>query len=222
MKKILEISLLGDVIPKNIICLNKQYDKDLEEFKQYLRSVGKDVIVFSTQRMNQHGVSVTPYKGYVIKVEVNGFSFKYDLLNEDEQPKFMRFDNVLSEIPVFMKNASKNYFKITDQFFDLKKQYQEFWQKHSLLTGGLQLIYTYAPGSIFFEKEYIVKGNLLAVNQSNIEYEHCLTWGAPGTPSQYVDMVPRKEIDRFIAPDRILRSVILYDSPVVINQYDEE
>jgi hypothetical protein len=224
MKKILDIKWRGDVVPHEIICLNKNYQEDLVEFKHYIDTARKDPVVFSTQRMNHHGVIVTPYCGcYIVKLEQNGFSFKYDPRDEDEEPKFMRFDNVLGEIPCFGKDAGRNYFKITDEFFSFKKQYQEFFEKQLFTQGlGIELYYTYCPGSQFYEKEYKVRGNIHTINKSNIEYQHCLTWGAIRTSVSYVDMVPRTEIDRFIAPDRILSKVILHDSPFTFNPYDEE
>ncbi len=227
-----KIAIPEGIHPSTLITLNDEYFQKLPAFKTHVAScLGKEYpIFFATQRINQHGPIITDKKMFVTSLQPNGFYCTEKYRTEvEEEPVFYRYDNVLGEIPILRIHKDENFFDISNTFSSVSLQFKEVYENLNLHnTGGVELKYEYAPESIFAGKEFSILGNLIKVNRSNIEYHHLKTWGGErivsgvNKPYSYVDLTPRLEIDRFIAPDRILSEIILREELFVINPYDED
>lgn len=227
-----QITVPEGIHPEKIITLSDDYFQKLPEFERHIAScLGKEYpAFFSTQRMSQHGHIISDKKIFITSISTNGFYGTEQKNNDtEEEPIFFRYDNVLGEIPVFRIDKEKNFFDVSSHFPQVNTEFIQLYEALKMYDqGGVELKYHYAVDSRFFGKEFSILGNLIKINRSNIEYQHLRTWGGDrnnhGTdrPYEYIDITPHHEIDRFIAPDRILTEVILHDSLFSINPYDEE
>jgi hypothetical protein len=225
------IEIPEGIQPSNLITLNEDYQEKLRDFKQYIstRVNSRHIAYFSTQRITQHGPTIVDKKMFVTLIQPNGFYATQNYKDETDTPVFFRYDNVLGEIPCLQIDKNTNFFEISNDFPEISKQLLELYEdlKHHN-TGGIELEYQYAPRTTFEGKKFSILGNLIQVNKSNIEYQHVRTWGGEliqlnKTDKTYslVDLVPHREIDRFIAPDRILREIRLHDVCFQINTGDQ-
>lgn len=235
-KIVLEYPDVETTEPEELISFSEEYLRNIPSFMREIeKKVGENMTI-NFARIQQNGdVAKKIMTGKIKEVIDENFIFHTNQSPSDGSVYengidiLIRTDNVLGLIPLpqnlnpfeGLSTKAKNYLHWlgnTKQFM-----WKYLYEKHS---AYFHWKYSKHKNNFRLGK-YQTEGKILEVNYSNIKYYHLRTISfVPESVeggSCYIDIVPRKENDRFIAPDRYLwRVEILLGIESKINPHDEE
>ncbi len=209
------------VEPESLHSFNEDYKKIFPALAQFInQSQGKIVSIPVGRIQNDGSFKTKILNGQVCEVGENNFFFKTkeDLSSVYDHPAkiLIRLDNALGMIPLHPDYPDMN--PLTVNIREFRSYFKALTGMRNLLAGcigtehALTLYYRYSKKNSNFRKGgYRSEGEVLEVNKSNIVYNHMRTFThIPGQlVYDYVDMRPRIETDRFVAPDRYLSRVVV-------------
>lgn len=235
MQKIFSASLNFDpkiIESSDLIVFNEKYKKNLEELKIVIReSQDEKPLKLFFKRITQRGYELKEKELFVKKIMNNGFFYLLKgnpPLDENEKLPFARWDNVLGEVPVLPQNKDLSIFTTSCNFKSIKQFFEQQvcipLRNFEGIDCTIHLQFTYTKGSTFYGHRFESIGHFKKANWSNVEYFHIHTFATQNEHGKYdyVDLNPRNEVDRYIAPDRILTGIRLENGLIKINPHDDE
>ncbi|MFA5095480.1 MAG: hypothetical protein WC447_02370 [Candidatus Paceibacterota bacterium] len=206
--------------PEELIRLNNEYKRHVPELLAFVKKNEGNFVKLLFTRMNPNGSIIRNIvKGIPLEVQNTSFSFftsetlDKSVFYVDPQKIFVRTDNVLGFIPSLPKTEIYPFENNSEKTLDFLK----FLRKtKKLLLSCVGTVHAATihwwynkKHKLFREGDYRVEGFIRKVNKSNFEYDHFRTIAYINKEDWYVDVIPRYEIDRFIAPDRVPRKIVV-------------
>lgn len=204
--------------PADLLTFSQKYlDHQSSLRKHLLQRLGSDTTLLFSRVDSSGGSEKRTVFGKVIDVQKDAFVFKLfrDGSVEYEYGNVMhiRFQNVLGNVPLLQSGTSINPYKINHsavfgEYFTFVGRARALLRKACGGQHAAILYYQYDEANEKFRNgNYRVECEILKVNTSNVEYKHIRTFV---DDHSYVDMIPRTEHDRFIAPDRFLKKATVH------------
>jgi hypothetical protein len=208
----------GSIEPEDLITFNEEYTQIIPKLFTFLRdNLWKIVEVPAVRIAGDGSIQRKVITGRVMTVNENSFNI---VTNQDfsggiyEVPRklHVRLDNVLGIVPLMPGCEDMDPFTVSSdenlkEYFNTLEEMRMLMQRCLEMKHAATLWYCYSQKKeVFREGKYRVECEILEVNKSNIKYKHIRTFAQlPGSKKyDYVDLVPREDFDRFIAPDRYL------------------
>ncbi len=223
--------LQAAVEPHDLYGFHKDYLNQLPELRASIANkTGKFSEIFVKRLKPDGTVKQKVFKGTVKNHVSNGFYFEtnetWSGLHDEPQTMFFRYDNILADLPVLS-------FDTHIYTFPKKSNVKEYmlWLKQirGVLSGlvgkshFVRLNYKYSTDyPLYRNGNFHVIGKITKVNESNLEFHHYKTMAYLSSEDSYVNMVPHSgEIDRFIAGDRYLASIQIFEGEYQFNPHDD-
>jgi len=208
----------GSVEPEELVTFNDEYRALRHRLRPFLKDNLWKLIEIPAVRIQGDGsVQRKVITGRVLAVNESSFTIitKQDLSGGTYHSLtkiHIRLDNVLGVVPLLPGYEDMDPFTISSgqhlkEYFECMENMRALMQKCIGTEHAATLWYRYSHKKpIFREGKYRVECEILEVNKSNVKYKHVRTFvHLPGsTIYDYVDLVPRVDFDRYVAPDRYL------------------
>lgn len=211
----------GSIEPEDLIAFNEEYRSTTPKLLKFLRDhLWKIVEIPSVRMIGDGSIQRKVITGRVLTVNGNSFTIvtKQDFsggIYEIPKKLHVRLDNVLGIVPLLPGCEDMDPFTVSSdenlkEYFNILGEMKMLMQRCLETKHAATLWYFYSQKKeVFREGKYRVECEIIEVNKSNVKYKHVRTFAhLPGSKTyDYVDLVPREDFDRFIAPDRYLVGV---------------
>lgn len=206
---VIEFSDFESVEPSDLITFSDEYEAHRTELISTLQMIeGKGGFTLRTVRVGRDGnIKSRDRTGMVTGLSKDGFTFisqiEGDYVKDDDEGEktYIRFHNVLGEVPVLPSTQIENPF----DFGSHLEGYLDFQEKvRTLLKEGvgknhkLTLHLRYGKDSVYRrDGAHFIEGEILRVNNSNLEINRFKSFS--GNKDNYVlDIIPREKAIRFV------------------------
>jgi len=223
------------VEPENLISLSDAYTEKVPEIREFLQNNLQKTVEILLCRINSNGsFNRKLISGIVKTVDDSRFTL---LTAEDFHSKYdnlitltVRFENVLGDVPLLPHQSAIHPYEI-----ESSKQFSDYFQIFipKMMTLMKSCIGTTHAATVYYHYSktqplhrngnYKVECSILEVNRSNFKYDHARTISFIDKEHSYVNIVPNRDVDRYIAPDRFIKKVTVHFGDTHhINPHDDE
>lgn len=225
--RVIEFSPATNIQNLALLGFTKKYVTFLKYFKEYLKSNSGKFIKLKFTRMNENGFlnQIIEAEGYIQNVEETQFTFcsSYNLsgkcFSDDGVENIIRTDNVLGVIPV---GEGIQLHEILEIDKVNHKDYNAFLK--TVKKALIPCIGTKRHVEIHTSL-YVIDATILEVNKSNLLIDQKRKYSKKKyfqKKWEFVDLIPQTYNLLFITKNDFAKKVIIYDSDLYINPYDED